>query len=76
MDLSWFVCEITCQDGTAAGVVYYSQDSETGTAIGSGFDNHDRKLKVWSGQHVLKFLHNHETNRPELPCEKRAVPVS
>ncbi|WP_099248403.1 hypothetical protein [Pelagimonas phthalicica] len=67
---------LSCQDGTQAQVLYYTQDNDTGTVTGRGSDNHARAVIAWSGQNVLEFLTPSGKPSAELPCGPTAIPIS
>lgn len=67
---------LTCQDGTKGSVVYYSQDSLTGTGIGRGLDNKGRSLRIWTGKNVLDYLTPKGKKLAELPCGDTPIPIS
>lgn len=67
--------ELVCDDGAEIRILYYSQDSETGTVIGAGEDNLGRKIRGWSGQNVLRFL-TEPGVPPRLPCRAGPIPIS
>ncbi|MCL3881457.1 hypothetical protein [Marivita sp. GX14005] len=67
---------LTCENGVRANVIYHTQDNETGTVIGSGFDNLDREITVWSGENVLQFLTDENDATPALPCGPAPIPIS
>ena len=54
--------------GTEANVLYHTLNNETGTVIGSGFDNQGREITAWSGEKVLQFLTGPDDDSPVLPC--------
>lgn len=66
---------LQCDDGTDITVLYYTQDSETGTVTGAGEDTKGRKIRAWSGNRVLDFLRD-GTNEPALPCAAGPIPLS
>jgi hypothetical protein len=70
------VVELICEDGTAMGVLYSTLDSETGTAIGTGMDNRNRRIEGWSGALVLDYLTPEGKSVAELPCGEEAIPIS
>lgn len=45
-----------CDDGLSGTVFFYSQDSLTGTAAGSGLTNHLSRVRGWSGHNIEQFL--------------------
>ncbi len=65
---------LSCSDATKVDVVYYSQDSETGTVIGRGLDSQGRHIRVWSGENVLTYLT--DDGETALPCAQGAIPIS
>ena len=70
------VGKMTCEDGVSMGVIYYSQDSITGTVIGRGKDSLGRMIQVWSGENVLQFLTPDGANTARLPCISGDIPIS
>lgn len=70
------ISKMTCEDGTTLGILYYSQDSITGTVTGKGADNKGRTIQVWSGQNVLQFLTPDGAYGPALPCVQGDIPIS
>lgn len=70
------VGEIVCEDGLEIGVIYYTQDNETGTVIGKGSDSIGQPVEIWSGQNVLEFLTPDGAVSPELPCQSGPIPMS
>ena len=65
-----------CQDGSKGRVIYFSQDSETGTAIGRGMDDQGRHIRAWSGEHVLQYLGGGKVEAARLPCSDAPIPIS
>ncbi|MEJ6403767.1 hypothetical protein [Yoonia sp. 2307UL14-13] len=70
------IAQMSYSDGAVVDVVYYSQDSITGTVIGEGKDNLGRRIQVWSGENVLQFLTGDGAYGPALPCIKGDIPIS
>ena len=70
------VGEMTCEDGVTMDVIYYSQDSITGTVIGRGKDSVGRLIQVWSGENVLEFLTPDGSDIARLPCVSGDIPIS
>ncbi|MDA7423759.1 hypothetical protein [Thalassococcus lentus] len=68
--------KMECEDGLTVGAIYYSQDSETGTALGRGSDNLGRGIIAWSGENVLKYLTPDGRPSAELPCGPTPIPIS
>lgn len=68
--LAW----LECGGGLTAEVIYYTQDNDTGTAIGYGKDNLGRGVTAWSGINVLAFLT--KDGVASLPCGTDPVPIS
>lgn len=66
---------LTCEDGTEIGIVYYTQDSVTGTVSGRGVDNRGRGIRGWSGLNVLEFLRDGPDSTPSLPCSDAPIPL-
>lgn len=67
---------LICEDGTEANVLYHTLNNETGTVIGSGFDNQGREITAWSGEKVLQFLTGPDDDSPVLPCGPAPIPIS
>ena len=65
---------LTCDGGIRVDVIYFNQDNETGTVIGSGRDSLGRNLRVWTGENVLAYLSS--SGAPALPCAAGAIPIS
>ncbi|MEL7166842.1 MAG: hypothetical protein AAGL96_15335 [Pseudomonadota bacterium] len=65
-----------CQDGSSGRVIYYSQDSLTGTAIARGLDSRGRAIRAWTGQNVLRFLGDGDVQAARLPCTDATIPIS
>ncbi len=65
-----------CSNDTDIGVIYHTQDNETGTVIGNGRDNAGQGLQVWSGENVLEFLTPDGAVSARLPCPDGAIPMS
>ena len=61
------LADLTCDDGTTIGVVYYTQDNITGTVTGRGMTSDGRPVEVWTGERVLEFLSD-ATGQPILAC--------
>jgi len=59
--------ELTCTDGVTANLIFYTQDSLTGTVIGRGIDSENRVIRAWSGQNVLQFLTG-LNGQPRMKC--------
>jgi hypothetical protein len=70
------VARFRCEDGTQGQVMYFTQDPETGTAIGRGMDSTGRHIKGWSGHNVLEFLGEGDALNAELPCSTVPIPIS
>ena len=68
--------KMSCEDGTDVSVIYYSQDSITGTVVGRGVDTKKRAIRVWSGENVLQFLTEKGAFGPALPCVQGDIPIS
>lgn len=48
--------DFACDDGLEGSVIYYYQDSLTGTARGSGLTNRFGRVQGWSGHNIVPFL--------------------
>ena len=59
---------LSCEGGLDVNVLYFSQDPQTGTVIGSGKVSDGRSVQVWSGKNVLKFLTEDGAVSARLPC--------
>ncbi len=70
------MAEMTCNSGLDIGVIYHTQDNETGTVIGNGSDSTGQPIQVWSGENVLAFLTPDGTVGSELPCMSGPIPMS
>lgn len=70
------IARFECNDGSAGQVIYFSQDSQTGTAIARGMDNRGRVLRAWSGENVLQFLGDGDVKAAKLPCTAEPIPIS
>ena len=68
--------QISCQDGLTASMIFYAQDSLTGTGIARGLDTRGRSVKAWTGENVLQFLTPEGAAGPELPCTDEPIPTS
>lgn len=68
--------DFECSDGSVGKVIYFSQDSLTGTAIGRGMDSKGRHVKAWSGDNVLTFLGDGDVDAARLPCQDTPVFLS
>lgn len=68
--------KMVCDDGLEIGVIYYTQDNETGTAIGRGSDSIGQPVEVWSGQNVLEYLTPDGSVSARLPCMSGPIPMS
>ncbi len=67
---------MSCENGIDIGVIYHTQDNETGTVIGSGSDTAGQPVQVWSGQNVLDFLTPEGDVSASLPCMSGPIPMS
>ncbi len=67
---------IACTSGVTAEVIYYAQDSLTGTGIGRGADSTGRAIRIWTGENVLEFLTPKGKPGAELPCGEVGIPIS
>lgn len=65
-----------CTDGSKGQVIYFAQDSLTGTVIARGMDDMGRHLKAWSGENVLKFLGDGDVDAAKLPCSDTPILLS
>ncbi|MEO1364302.1 MAG: hypothetical protein AAFU86_11060 [Pseudomonadota bacterium] len=65
-----------CSDGSNGRVIYFSQDSDTGTAIARGMDDMGRHIRAWTGENVLRYLGDGDVNAAKLPCTEAAIPIS
>ncbi len=70
------VGRLTCVDGLEVGVIYYTQDNETGTVIGRGSDSLGQPVEIWSGSRVLEFLTPDGAVSARLPCMSGPIPMS
>jgi len=68
--------QMTCEDGLKIEVLYYTQDNETGTAIGRGTDSIGQPVEIWSGQNVLEYLTPDGSVSARLPCMSGPIPMS
>ena len=57
-------------------MIYFSQDSDTGTAIARGMDDMGRHIRAWTGENVLRYLGDGDVNAAKLPCTEAAIPIS
>jgi predicted RecA/RadA family phage recombinase len=64
-----------CEDGQSGQVVYWSQDPETGTALGSGATLAGRPIEAWSGNNIADYVLR-ETGEVTLQCGVTDVPLS
>ncbi|WP_071798239.1 hypothetical protein [Natronohydrobacter thiooxidans] len=48
--------EFSCDDGLAGQMIYYYQDSATGTARGTGLISGFGRIRAWSGHNIRQFL--------------------
>lgn len=46
----------SCDDGLSGRMVYYYQDTETGTARGTGLISGFGQIRAWSGHNITEFL--------------------
>ncbi|MEM9871998.1 MAG: hypothetical protein AAF822_12140 [Pseudomonadota bacterium] len=65
-----------CSDGSQGRVIYFSQDSLTGTAIARGMDDMGRHIRAWTGENVLQYLGDGDVEAAKLPCTDAAIPIS
>lgn len=69
--------QMQCGDGVTGEVIYFKQDSLTGTAIGRGKTSRGEAIRIWSGRNVLEYLRREGgRERAILPCESGDIPVS
>ena len=68
--------QMTCESGIDIGIIYHTQDNETGTVIGNGSDTLGRPIQIWSGQNILEFLTPDGAVSPRLPCLSGPIPMS
>lgn len=68
--------QMECEDGMTIAVLYYSQDSKTGTVIGRGTASDGREIRAWSGENVLRYLGRDGRIATHLPCGPVDVPMS
>ncbi|MCC1491001.1 hypothetical protein [Cognatishimia sp. F0-27] len=66
---------LECEDGLTVGAIYYSQDPQSGTAIGRGTDSMGRGIIAWSGENVLKYLTAEGAPSAALPCGPTPIPI-
>ena len=67
---------LQCDNGIDVGVLYHTQDNETGTVIGNGSDSAGQPVEIWSGTNVLEFLTPDGAISARLPCPDGAIPMS
>ncbi|MEJ6388139.1 hypothetical protein [Gymnodinialimonas ulvae] len=64
-----------CDDGQSGQVIYWSQDPETGTALGTGETLAGRPIEAWSGNNIADYVMR-ETGEVTLKCGITEVPLS
>ncbi|MEM9785636.1 MAG: hypothetical protein AAF801_03990 [Pseudomonadota bacterium] len=67
---------MVCADGLEIGVIYDTQDNETGTVIGRGSDSIGQPVEIWSGENVLDYLTSDGAVSARLPCMSGSIPMS
>lgn len=68
--------QLQCSDGLKARVIYFAQDSQTGTGIARGMDGTGRVVRAWTGANVLQFLGETDDAPAQLPCGLTGIPIS
>jgi hypothetical protein len=69
--------EVTCDDAVTVRVLYYYQDSTTGTAKGRGETSTGDLVEIWSGTHVLDYFRDGDPSAEGLlQCGDYGIPMS
>lgn len=69
--------DVACDDGMTVTVLYFYQDSYTGTAIGRGLSNRDDQIEAWSGKNVLDYFRDGSPDaKAIMKCGDYGIPIS
>ncbi len=69
--------DVFCDDGMNVSVLYFYQDSYTGTAKGRGMTNRGEIVEAWSGTHVLEYFRDGDPEAEAvLQCGDYGIPMS
>ena len=69
--------DVKCSDGMTASVIYYYEDSYSGTAIGRGYSSDGQLIESWSGEHVLDYFRDGSPDAEAiLKCGDYGIPIS
>jgi len=69
--------DVVCSDDMTVTVIYFYQDSYTGTAIGRGNASDGTLVESWSGEHVLDYFRDGSPDAEAvLKCGDYGIPMS